>query len=91
MESNVASEVLSMSSTAEIFGRAMLALSAPCGSQASPLPGADGHVGAVLAKTGTTISERERELQAMWPGKASTSGTTTVRASFQAVPQTPRP
>ena len=31
--------------------------------------------------TGTTISERERASQVMWPGKACTSGTTTVRSS----------
>ena len=40
--------------------------------------------------SGTTISERERSSQAMWPGKACTSGTTTVRRSRAAVPQTPR-
>ena len=42
-------------------------------------------------RSGTTISERERLLQAMWPGNCSTSGTTMVRCSFHAVPQTPRP
>ena len=41
--------------------------------------------------TGTTISERDAELQAICPGKASTSGTMIVRVSFQAVPQTPFP
>ena len=41
--------------------------------------------------TGTTISERDAELQAICPGKASTSGTMIVRVSFQAVPHTPFP
>ena len=42
-------------------------------------------------KTGTTISLLEALLHAMWPGNASTSGTMTVSAFFQAVPQTPLP
>ena len=37
---------------------------------------------------GTTISLRDRLLQAIWPGNFSTSGTISVRASAQAVPQT---
>lgn len=45
----------------------------------------------ILHITGTTISERDAELQAICPGKASTSGTMIVRVSFQAVPHTPFP
>lgn len=41
-------------------------------------------------KTGTTISDRVEAAQAMCPGKASTSGTTWVRRSRAAAPQTPR-
>ena len=41
--------------------------------------------------SGTTISDLESELQAICPGKASTSGTNWVLASSQAVPQTPLP
>ena len=44
-----------------------------------------------LPNIGTTISERERELQAMCPGKSSTSGTTIVLRIIQAVPHTPFP
>ena len=40
---------------------------------------------------GEQLSDLEREEQAIWPGNSSTSGTTTVRASFQAVPHTPLP
>ena len=40
---------------------------------------------------GTTISERDNELQAICPGNASTSGTTNVSALAHAAPQTPRP
>jgi hypothetical protein len=43
------------------------------------------------SNTGTTISLRKRASQAMCHGNASTSGTTTVRRSAAAVPQTPRP
>ena len=43
------------------------------------------------SSTGTTISERERASQVMWPGKACTSSTTTVRRSAAAVPHTPLP
>ena len=42
-------------------------------------------------KIGTTISERDALLQAMCPGNCSTSGTTIVRSSAHAVPQTPLP
>lgn len=41
--------------------------------------------------TGTTISDCDREEQAIWPGNACTSDTISVRASAQDVPQTPRP
>ncbi len=40
---------------------------------------------------GTTISLLEAESHAMCPGNLSTSGTTIVRRSAAAVPQTPRP
>ena len=36
-------------------------------------------------KSGTTISERERLLQAIWPGNFSTSGTIIVRASAEEI------
>lgn len=49
---------------------------------AIPLPG-------ILS--GTTISDLERELHAMCPGKSSTSSTTILLPSFQADPQTPFP
>lgn len=41
--------------------------------------------------TGTTISDLERELQAMCPGNCSTSSTTMVCSFAQDVPQTPLP
>ncbi len=40
---------------------------------------------------GTTISERDAESQAMWPGNSCTSGTMTVARLCAAVPHTPRP
>jgi hypothetical protein len=44
-----------------------------------------------LEKIGKTSSERLRDEQAIWPGNASTSGTTKVVFFSQAVPQTPFP
>ncbi len=41
--------------------------------------------------TGTTTSLSEALSQAMWPGNAWTSGTTTVLRAAAAVPQTPLP
>ncbi len=41
--------------------------------------------------SGTTISERESASQAMWPGKACTSGTSWVVRVAAAVPHTPLP
>src|SRR6185312_715947 len=43
------------------------------------------------SKMGTTISDRERLLQAICPGNASTSGTISVRPCCQLDPQTPFP
>ena len=40
-------------------------------------------------KTGTTISERDRELHAICPGKRSTSGTTRVRLSASGATYSP--
>ena len=39
---------------------------------------------------GTTSSDRDRLSQAMWPGKAWTSGTTIEARCDAAAPQTPR-
>ena len=41
--------------------------------------------------SGTTISEFDAESQAMWPGKACTSSTSTVSRRAAAVPHTPLP
>jgi phosphatidylserine decarboxylase len=43
------------------------------------------------SRRGTTISARDAASHAMCPGKACTSGTSWLRASATAVPQTPRP
>ena len=42
-------------------------------------------------RTGITISDRDALSQAMWPGNWCTSGTSWVRFSRTAVPQTPFP
>ena len=43
------------------------------------------------AISGKTSSERDAASQAIWPGKASTSGTTSAVPRAAAVPQTPLP
>ena len=40
-------------------------------------------------RSGTTISDREAESQAMWPGKAWTSGTSWISFVRATAPQTP--
>ena len=71
-------------------------VSSPRASTASKAPGVSASTSSTASRspsgpsTGTTISLRERLSQAIWPGKASTSSTTTVRRSRAAAPHTPR-